>query len=226
LVNDGLSAHLTGSINVTDTAADMMAQLGGINSLATAGHLGTLTLTTAPAAFNVTTAQAYFDSTAINDILSGTGAAANETLYIQGSNGGNNNINTSPFTHPTVVSLGTNSSFMSFVSGGAVSTGTFLDPITLGAAPATVDASLDTGLTTINGFQFGQDVLNLAFSGSSTLAATPVTYGGTAAIALTLASDMTHGVLLMSQSISNGNITALSLMTDHQFAAGTHFIVS
>ena len=221
IIADGLNSHISGTIAVTDTASRMMGSLDALESLASAGHLGTTTMAVSAPAYNATVAQVNSDSLAINDVMGATGANANAVLYVQGTSGGDT-MDAGTLAHVTDISLGSNAATMSFVGSAASVSGT-PDSLTLGGNAATVEYTMGSGVEVISGFQFGTDILNLALNGAdpSDLVVSAVTVNSAAAIAINLTDDTTHGVILMTPGVS-----ATSVSNDHLFAAGSHVLVA
>jgi hypothetical protein len=222
LVSDGLAAHLSGQIAVNDSASHLMAQIAPLQQLVTAGALGTVTATTGVSAYNVTVAQFAADSGAINAVMGATGAAAGALLYIH-DNGGGDTLDVSAFSRTTDILLGSNSATMSFIGAAATVTGA-ADVVTLnGSAASTVQDTLGGGTEVINGFQFGEHVLDIALGSASAadLTVTDVTVNSVASVALSVAGDPSHGVILV-----NPGLTASSIASDHLFAAGSNVLIA
>ncbi len=92
------------------------------------------------------------------------------------------------------------------------------DAITLGAGPATITVGVSgtSGITTIAGFQFGLDALQLNLGTLSSVKAFDTSYNGAHATALT-GGNYSEGVVLPNQPAS---VTAAGLMAGHLHSSG------
>jgi hypothetical protein len=222
-----LTSHITGGVDVTDTASNMIAHLDGLQTLEAAGSIGTFTLTTPTRAISVSALQFNADTTVVRAILNAD-TALNPVIYITGTSGGDT-VDTSSLNSSTDISLGANTATMSFISAAATVTGT-PNTVTLagsnGPGANTLEYTAASGVEVINGFDFGRDLLNISLGSVSAadLSATDVTIGGAPAIAVTFAGSPTYGVLLVNSI--GASVTAASLLSDHQFTAGSHVLIS
>jgi hypothetical protein len=220
LAGDALVSHLSGAIAIDDSTAHMVGNLPALQQLATAGVLGIVATTTAPAAINVTASEAENDPQAISAVLGAQGANAHPELFIEGTSG-TDTINAGGFASITNITLGSNGATLSFTQGTAAVAGGD-NTITLGSVVATVNYAVGSGVEVINDFNFGTHLLDITLDGGTSLTSSDVTYDSQAAILIQDAVHQpTQGVLLV-----NTGLTASDLSTDHLFVAGNQALIS
>ena len=221
VVSHGLGSDITGTVHVTGTASTLTANIDALQTLDTAGELGTVSMSNHPAALSVTAAQFANDNTVIGTVITAD-SNAHPVLYIQGTNGADT-VDASSFAYVTDISLDSNTATMSFVSGVGTTTNA-PDTVTLGSAASTVEYTVGSGVEVINGFQLGTDLLNMAMgSDVNNFTATDITMlngVSTTAIALT-GSNASEGVILV-----NPGVSAAMLLNNDVSIAGSHVLIS
>jgi hypothetical protein len=157
--------------------------------------------------------------------LNGDGWLSSQLVTTAGSTGVVNLVSQS---QPTTFDLGANGAAASGgLNASSLAFAGTPDDVTFGLGKSILEYVMEpsSGVEKIENFAYGADLLNIDLlgGGSSSLLAFDTTVGGSHAIALASASDLSHGVVLLNMPTAD---TAANLLSSHLSFVGGHALIT